>query len=177
MRLIFLIQTFFLYSLVYAQDRDTNWVKIGGANMNWGYTIPYKIELYTPKGIHNIEDIKQGLQTFRFALTWQAPQTSEKQVQLHFKELITEHFNSLEDMQLNAPQTKTFTEKLGSTNRFDKWYFVYRPDAGTKLIIDDITIHHFIGSDINRALRDAWFTRGPVTTSKLFKRLLNKRSH
>ena len=160
---------------VFAQDR--NWVKLGETKMSWGYTIPYKLELHAPKGIHVMNDIKNGLQPFRFVVVWQQPQATQEQTQTHFKELLTEQFKQPEDLYFNQGLIERFTRKLPSAKRFDHWYFVFDPDAGTKLVIKDQEIHRMIGAEINRALRNAWLQKGPVETSKLFKRLLKKRAN
>jgi len=160
---------------LYAQDKT--WVKLGETNISWGYTIPYKLELHTPKGIHDMDDIKNGLQVFRFDVIWQPPTTSEKQTRTHFKELLTEQFTQPEDLYFNQSLIERFTRKLPSAKRFDRWQFIYDPDAGTRLIIQDKVIHRMIGAEINRALRNAWLQKGPVETSKLFKRLLKKRAN
>ncbi|WP_395375096.1 chalcone isomerase family protein [Marinicella sp. W31] len=173
MRLIVLLLLLPLSLL--AQERQ--WVKIGETTMSWGYSIPYKLELHTPKGIHNIDDIKNGLQSFRFVVIWQPPETSKKQTQAHFKNLLSEQFKQPEDLYFNQSLIERFIRKLPSANRFDRWQFIYEPDAGTKLVINDQEMHRMIGAEINRALRNAWLKKGPVETSKLFKRLLKKRAN
>ena len=157
--------------------QEDNWVKIGETTINWGYTIPYRLQLHTPKGIHDMDDIKNGLQSFRFDVIWQPPTTSQEQSRKHFKELLTEQFNKPEDLFFNQSLIERFTKKLPSAKRFDRWQFIYDPDAGTRLVIDDQEIHRLIGAEINRALRNAWLKKGPVETSKLFKRLLKKRAN
>lgn len=154
---------------VYAVEQ---WVKLGEAEISWGYKTPYRINLRAPKGVHDIEDIRNGLQTVQFDVEWLAPSTSQEQVAAHFKDLIETQLKTPESIQFNQTIINRLIKKLPKANRFDRWQFNFSPDAGTVLIIDGEKTHTLIGSEINRALYQAWLFRNPVTTSKLLTRLL-----
>ncbi len=151
------------------------WVKLGEATINWGYKTPYRINLLAPKGIHNLEDIRNGMQVVQFDIEWLAPSTSKEQVQTHFKELIEQQLDTPESVKFNQTIINRFLNKLPEAKRFDRWQFYYSPDAGTHVVIGGQKIHTLIGSEINRALHHAWLLRNPVTTSKLLTRLLKIR--
>lgn len=148
------------------------WVKIGEAEISWGYKTPYRINLLTPKGIHDIDDVRNAMQTMQFDLEWLAPNTTKEQVELHFKELLESQFNTPDAIKFNQITINRFITKLPEANRFDRWQFYFSPDSGTKIYIDGKKIHTIIGAEINRAMHHAWLHRDPVTTSKLLTRLL-----
>lgn len=151
---------------------NDQWVKLGEAEVSWGYKTPYRINLMSPKGVHDLEDIRNGMQDIQFDIEWLAPNTSKQQVEAHFKELIESQLNTPESIQFNQTTIDRLIKKLPEADRFDRWQFYFSPDAGTKLVIENKTIHTLIGSEINRALYQAWLFKTPVTTSKLLTRLL-----
>jgi hypothetical protein len=148
------------------------WVKLGEAEISWGYKTPYRINLMAPKGVHDLEDIRKGMQMIQFDLEWLAPVTSGEQVQLHFRELIESQFKTPESIKFNQLAIDRLIKKLPEANRFDRWQFYFSPDSGTQVHIENKKIHTLIGSEINRALYTAWLNRNPVTTSRLLTRLL-----
>ena len=148
------------------------WVKLGEAEISWGYKTPYRINLMSPKGVHDIEDIRNGMQLIQFDIEWLAPSTTKQQVERHFKELIESQLSTPESIQFNQLTINRLIKKLPEAQRFDRWQFYYSPDAGTQVIINNIKTHTLIGSEINRAMYHAWLFRDPVTTSKLLTRLL-----
>jgi len=150
----------------------TEWVKLGEAEVSWGYKTPYRINMMAPKGIHDLEDIRNGVQLIQFELEWLAPLTPQDQVRDHFKTLIESQLDSPESIQFSQTLINRMLNKLPEANRFDRWQFVYSPDSGTHIYIDQQQVHILIGSEINRALYNAWLYRDPVTTSKLLTRLL-----
>jgi len=148
------------------------WVKLGEAEITWGYQAPYRINLMSPKGVHNIDDIRNAMQDIQFDLEWLAPATTKQQVEAHFKKLIESQLTTPESINFNQTTINRLVKKLPEANRFDRWQFYFSPDAGTHVVIADKKIHTIIGSEINRALYNAWLFRDPVTTSKLLTRLL-----
>lgn len=150
----------------------TQWVKLGEAEITWGYKTPYRINLMAPKGIHDSKDIRNGVQVVQFDLEWLAPSTTKEDIELHFKELIEGQIDTPESIKFNQTIINRLIKKLPEANRFDRWQFIYSPDAGTQVIIDGQSIHTVIGSEVNRALHHAWLYRDPVTTSRLLTRLL-----
>lgn len=148
------------------------WVKIGEAEISWGYKTPYRINLLTPKGIHDTEDIRNAMQPMQFDLEWLAPNTTKEQVSKHFKELLESQFDTPESIKFNQIIINRFITKLPEANRFDRWQLFFSPDSGTQVYIDGKKQHTIIGSEVNRALHHAWLFRDPVTTSKLLTRLL-----
>lgn len=156
-----------------AQNADNNqWVKLGEAEITWGYKTPYRINLKTPKSIHVLDDIKNGVQVVQFDLEWLAPVTTKEQVNQHFKELIESQLGDPESIKFNQTIINRLLKKLPEANRYDRWQFTYSPDAGTQVTIDGEKVHRIIGSEVNRALHHAWLLKDPVTTSKLLTRLL-----
>jgi len=148
------------------------WVKLGEAEISWGYKTPYRINLMSPKGVHDIDDIRNGMQIIQFDIEWLAPTTSKAQVETHFKELIESQLSDPESIQFNQTTINRLVKKLPKANRFDRWQFNFSPDAGTHVFINNKKVHTLIGSEINRALYRGWLFRDPVTTSKLLTRLL-----
>ncbi len=148
------------------------WVKVGEAEITWGYKTPYRINLMAPKGVHDINDIRNGVQVIQFDLEWLAPTTSKEQVDLHFRELLENQIKDPEAIKFNQVIINRLIKKLPETNRFDRWQFYFSPDSGTQVYIDGNKVHTIIGSEVNRALHHAWLFRDPVTTSKLLTRLL-----
>lgn len=156
-----------------AQNNSVNqWVKLGEAEIVWGYKTPYRINLMAPKGIHDVDDIKNGVQLIQFDIEWLAPVMSDEQVDQHFKELIEAQLDGPESIKFNQTIINRLLKKLPEANRYDRWLFNYSPDAGTEIIIDGEKVHRLIGSEINRAIHHAWLLKDPVTTSKLLTRLL-----
>jgi len=148
------------------------WVKLGEAEISWGYKTPYRINMMAPKGVHDLEDIRNGVQNIQFDLEWLAPNTSKQQIEAHFKKLIETQLTTPESIQFNQTTIDRLINKLPEANRFDRWQFYYSPDSGTQIHIENQKIHTLIGSEINRAMYNAWLFRNPVTTSKLLTRLL-----
>ncbi|WP_162846750.1 chalcone isomerase family protein [Marinicella litoralis] len=148
------------------------WVKLGEAEISWGYKTPYRINLMAPKGVHNIDDIRNGMQDIQFDLEWLAPVTTKEQVDDHFKQLINDKLDGPESIKFNQTILNRLVKKLPEANRYDRWQFIFSPDSGTEIYIDGTKVHTMIGSEINRALHQAWLFRDPVTTSKLLTRLL-----
>lgn len=172
MKRIFFILLLLTTSVVAQNNSVNQWVKLGEAEITWGYKTPYRINLMAPKGIHDLEDIKNGVQVVQFDIEWLAPVTSKDQVSQHFKELIEAQLDGPESIKFNQTTINRLLKKLPEANRYDRWQFNYSPDAGTKVMIEGEKIHLLIGSEINRALHRAWLFRDPVTTSKLLTRLL-----
>jgi len=168
MSILFMI-TLLISSQTSEQDQ---WVKLGEAEISWGYKTPYRINLMAPKGVHNIEDIRNGMQIIQFDLEWLAPHTSKEQVADHFRQLINEQLDGPESIKFNKTILNKLVKKLPEANRYDRWQFIYSPDSGTEINIAGVKVHMMIGSEINRALHHAWMYRDPVTTSKLLTRLL-----
>ncbi len=159
--------------LLSTQVNDSvQWVKLGEAEISWGYKTPYRINLMTPKGVHNINDIRNGMQVIQFDIEWLAPTTSKEQVGNHFKQLIEEKLDGPESVKFNKTIINRMIKKLPEANRYDRWQFIFSPDSGTDIYIAGTKVHVLIGSEINRALHHAWMLRDPVTTSKLLTRLL-----
>ncbi len=155
------------------QFADANqWVKLGEAEISWGYRTPYRINLMAPKGVHDLDDIRNGMQVVQFDIEWLAPVIAKDQVEKHFKELIEEQLDDPESIKFNQTIINRLTKKLPEANRFDRWQFTFSPDTGTQVTIAGEQVHTLIGSEINRALHHAWLLRDPVTTSKLLTRLL-----
>lgn len=154
-----------------AQADDSQWVVLGSSNISWGYITPYELQLQSPVGNHNIEDIRTGMQTVRFRLKWLSPTTTQEDVAAHFKHLIETHLSDSEAIKFNQPTINKLLAKLPSTQRNDVWYFVFSPDIGTKLIIENQLHYKLIGAEVNRALYQAWLNNHPVTTAQLLKRL------
>lgn len=150
----------------------TQWVKLGEAEISWGYKTPYRINLMAPKGIHDLQDIRSGTQLVQFEIEWLAPSTSQTEIQQHFKTMIEDQLKDPESIKFNQTIINRFLNKLPQADRFDRWQLTYSPDAGTQVQIDGEKVHTLIGSEINRALHHAWMYRDPVTTSKLLTRLL-----
>jgi hypothetical protein len=161
-----------LLSLLTQVNASNQWVKLGEAEIQWGYKTPYRINLMVPKGVHDLDDIRNGVQVIQFDLEWLAPHTSQEQVTQHFKELIEGQLKEPESIKFNQTGVNRLLKKLPEANRYDRWQFIYSPDAGTEVIIEGDKVHRLIGSEINRALHRAWLFRDPVTTSKLLTRLL-----
>ena len=155
-------------SLCFSQE----WVKIGEAEITWGYKTPYRINLLAPRGVHDLNDIRNGMQVIQFDIEWLAPTFSKDDVEKHFKELIENELDDPESIKFNQTIINRLIKKLPEASRFDRWQFTFSPDAGTQVVIDEQLIHTMIGSEINRALHHAWLYRDPVTTSKLLTRLL-----
>jgi hypothetical protein len=152
--------------------QDTQWVKLGASEVDWGYKTPYRLTLLTPKGVHDADDIRNGVQAMQFELEWLVPVTSEDQVHDHFRELIEGSLADKESIKFNQVIINRLIEKLPEARRADRWHFYFSPDSGTTLVINDQNLHTIIGSEVNRALHHAWLLKDPVTTARLLNRLL-----
>ncbi len=163
-----LLALFFSFDL-FAQD---HWVKLGQMDVSQGYKTLYRLKLETPKGVHNADDIKRGMQVMRFHLTWLPPEVDAQEVKDHFKALITAEFDDPEDLKFNQIIIDKLIKKLPETKRHDVWFFEYSPDAGTAVFVQNKKVHNIIGAETNAALHKAWLLSSPVATAKLMKRLL-----
>lgn len=161
---------FLLVSLTTLAD-DNQWVTLGQANIDWGYITPYQLELQAPMGQHDLKDIRSGVQPVRFQLTWLSPNTSQEDVQSHFKSLIEDQLPTAESKKFNQAAIQKLLAKLPATQRHDLWHVVFSPDQGTLFVLEQQVIHTLIGAEVNRALYRAWLYQHPVTTAKLLKRL------
>lgn len=166
---IILLLTWLINGLTFS---DTQWVKLGETELDWGYKTPYRITLLTPKGVHDADDIRDGVQVMQFEIEWLVPQTSEDQVHQHFRELIEGGLNDPESIKFNQLIINRLISKLPAAERADTWHFYFSPDSGTSLVINGQDLHTVIGSEVNRALHQAWLLKDPVTTAKLLNRLL-----
>ena len=151
---------------------DTQWVKLGDTELDWGYKTPYRITLLAPKGIHDADDLRNGVQMMQFEIEWLVPKTSQEQVHQHFRELLEGSLGDSESIKFNQVIINRLIKKLPAAQRADTWHFYYSPDSGTSLVIGDQDLHTIIGSEVNRALHHAWLLKDPVTTAKLLNRLL-----
>lgn len=151
-----------------------NWVVLGQMDYTWGYKTPYRIVVYAPYGVHQLDDIKNGLQVLKFELKWLSPVTTVDEVKEHFGQIIKTQFPDQESAQINSEIINKFTRKLPATKRLDIWSFIYSPDRGTDVFIGNNKIYSIIGSEVNRALYTAWLLPNPVTTAKLLNRLLKQ---
>jgi|SRR5690554_2020753 len=167
----FILVSVYLLLFNSAQADDSQWVVLGSSKINWGYITPYELQLQSPVGLHNIKDIRAGMQTVRFRLKWLSPATSQEDVSAHFKHLIETHLSDPEAIKFNQITINKLLTKLPPTQRNDVWYFVFSPDLGTELIIADQLHYKLIGAEVNRALYHAWLNDNPVTTALLLKRL------
>ena len=161
----------FLTNLVYAQDK-TRWVEIGEGTYEYGFIYPYKIKLSVPFGVRNIADIKDGLVPMKFNLTWLQIEYSQEKVQKLFLSQFEKGYSDKESFMLSKNIINYFLNKLPLIKKHNEWVFVYYPDEGTKLLINDRKIHHLVGAELNRALVRSWLHKSPVLTANLFNRLL-----
>ncbi|HFC29664.1 MAG TPA: hypothetical protein ENJ44_01335, partial [Oceanospirillales bacterium] len=77
-----------------------------------------------------------------------------------------------ESFKLSKNLIHLFLRKLPAVTKHDKWNFIYFPDLGTKLMINNKKVYHLVGSELNRALLDSWVNKNPILTNTLFRRLL-----
>ncbi len=168
MSILFLLSLLFSGQVSYSSQ----WVKLGEAEISWGYKTPYRINLMAPKGVHDSEDIRNGVQIVQFDIEWLAPTTTKEQVESHFKELINAQLADPESIKFNNTIINRMVKKLPEASRYDRWQFIFSPDSGTEIFVAGKKVHTVIGSEVNRALHHAWIFRDPVTTSKLLTRLL-----
>lgn len=168
----FIALTILLYSFnVYSAD-SIRWVEIGDGTYEHGFLFPYKISLSVPYGAKNIEEIKQGLFPVKITLKWLPDNLKNKDVRRFFYRQFEEHFTDKESFRLSQTVIGFFLDKLPTPRKHDEWVFVYFPDEGMKLFIDEEKIYHLVGAELNRALLDSWLNKDPVLTSNLFNRLL-----
>lgn len=151
---------------------EIRWVDIGEDTYNHGFIYPYKVKLSVPYGERNIEDIKEGLIAMKFSINWLPTKFSKTNVRTLFSSQLENFYSNEENHRLSKNLIGYFLKKLPSTKRHDTWEYIYLPDEGTRLFIDNEIIHHLVGADINRALLQSWLNKSPVLTSALFKRLL-----
>ena len=153
-------------------EAKTQWVKIGEGTYNQGFIYPYKLSLYVPYGVRNIHDIKQMQYEMKFKLDWLLMEASDQQVIKIFRQQLKENFSSTENFKLYTHVIESFLNSLSSIKKHNQWAFIYSPDVGTRLYINEKEVHHLVGSDINKALMNSWLKKDPVLTSNLFTRLL-----
>lgn len=158
---------------VFANPNDrTHWVNIGEGTFHQGFIFPYKIKLYIPYGVRNIDDIKEGVIPMKFDLDWLLVEPPIKDVKQIFSNQIRDNYSNPESYRLGKNIIGLFLKHLPSVKKHDHWVFEYYPDEGTKLYINNEIIHHLIGAELNRALIQSWLNKSPVLTSNLFTRLL-----
>jgi hypothetical protein len=168
-----LIFALMIASSVFANPNDkTHWVKIGGGTYDYGFLFPYKIKFHVPYGVRNIGDIKEGVIPMKFDLEWLPLNFKKEKIEKLFNTQLENFYSNPESFKLSHNIIHQFLNKLPSVIKHDKWVFIYYPDEGTQLFIDDKKIHHLVGSELNRALYESWLKKNPVLTANLFKRLL-----
>jgi hypothetical protein len=170
-KLIFIV--LMIASSVFANTNDkTHWVKIGEGTYDYGFIFPYKIKFHVPYGERNIGDIKKGVIPMKFDLEWLPLNYKKSKVEKLFNTQLKGFYSDQESFKLSHNIIQQFLNKLPAIVKHDKWVFTYYPDVGTQLFIEDIKIHHLVGSELNRALYESWLNKNPVLTANLFKRLL-----
>ena len=150
----------------------THWVNIGEGTYAQGFLFPYRVKLFVPYGVRDINDIKEGVIPLKFELDWLLIKSSQKEVKKIFTNQIREYYSTLESYKLSKNIINLFLTKLPVVNKHDLWVFEYYPDEGTKLYINNKLIHQLIGAEFNRALIQSWLNKSPVLTSNLFTRLI-----
>ena len=156
---------------VQAQDK-TKWMEIGEATYEYGYVFPYKVKLFVPFGKRDIEEMRQGLIPLKFELDWLLLKLPKEKVAQLFNDQLEQSYANKESFKLSKNLIHLFLRKLPAVTKHDRWDFIYFPDLGTKLMIDDKKVYHLVGSEINRALIDSWINKNPILTNTLFRRLL-----
>jgi len=166
-----IVTLFFLTNMAVAQDR-TRWVEIGEGTYEYGFIYPYKIKLSVPFGVRNIADIKEGLSPMKFSLIWLPIMYSQENVKKLFLSQFEKGYSNKESFMLAKNIINFFLKKLPATEKHNEWVFIYYPDEGSKLFINDKKIHHLVGAEFNRALVHSWLDKSPVLTANLLNRLL-----
>ncbi len=161
-----------LFSLPLWAQQKSEWVTLGQSDFSEGYKTLYRLYLEVPKGVHDADDIKKGMQVMQFRIQWLPPKTDQQTAQSHFKSLLEAQFENPEDLKFNQTILNRLYKKLPEAKRHDEWVFKYSPEAGTQLFIKGKKIHSMIGSEANSALHHAWLLQSPVVTAKLMNRLL-----
>lgn len=151
---------------------QTRWVNIGNGIFEHGFLYPYKINFFVPYGVRDIEEIKQGLFPMKFELLWLPNDSTHDEVEKIFSKQLEENFNNPENYRLSKNLINLFLKKLPQTKRHDQWVFIYFPDEGTRLYIEEEKIHHIAGAELNRVLIQSWLNKTPVLTANLLNRLL-----
>jgi hypothetical protein len=159
-------------ALAIPSHKNVQWVNIGEGTYDQGFLFPYKVKLFVPFGIRDIQDIKNGVIPMKFELDWLLMTAAKEQVMKIFSNQIKEHYDNPEDYRLAKNIINQFLDKLPAVNKHDIWVFEFYPDTGTLLYIKDKKIHHLVGAEFNRALQQSWLDKNPVLTSNLFTRLL-----
>lgn len=162
----------FFYSLTAVSENSVRWVEIGEGTYELGFLYPYKIMLSVPYGVKNINEIKQGLTPVKVVLKWLPNNLKKEDVDKFFSSQLEDNFKDKENYRLSKTVIGFFLKKLPVPKKHDEWTFIYFPDEGMKLMIDDKKVHHLVGAELNRALLDSWLNKNPVLTSNLFNRLL-----
>ena len=160
-----------LNSTVKAQN-VTRWIEIGEATYEYGYVFPYKVKLFVPFGARNIEDMKDGLTPLKFEINWLLLKLPQNKVSQLFNDQLEQSYTNKESFKLSKNMINLFLGKMPSVTKHDIWQFIYYPDLGTRLMIDDKKAYHLVGSEINRALVDSWINKNPILSNSLFHRLL-----
>jgi hypothetical protein len=168
---VFILTLIFVGAFASAQAK-THWVRIGEGTYNQGFTFPYKISLFVPYGVRNIHDIKQMQYEIKINLDWLLIESSQKQIKQLFQTQLKEKFSSEENFKLYTRMIDLFLDSLPAVKKHNQWEFIFSPDVGTKLYIDNQLVYHLVGSDLNKALINSWLNKDPVLTSNLFTRLL-----
>ncbi len=150
----------------------THWVNIGEGTYDQGFLFPYRVKLFVPYGVRDINDIKEGVIPLKFELDWLLIKSSKKEVKKIFTNQIREYYSNPESYKLSKNLINLFLTKLPTVNKHDLWVFEYYPDEGTKLYFNNKQIYHVVGAEFNRALIQSWLNKSPVLTSNLFTRLI-----
>lgn len=171
MKKIYTIVILIISTCVFANNR-THWVEIGEGTYDYGFKFPYKIKLFVPYGVRNIPEIKKGLLPMKIELNWLLFDSSQKSVQKLFANQLKDNYLDKESHKLSQTIISFFLNKLPKIKKHDSWTFIYYPDVGTKLYIDEKMIHHLVGAELNRALVQSWLGKNPALTANLFSRLI-----
>jgi len=173
MKTILAILIFLMSSLGQTnQSSSIHWVNIGEGTYDQGFIFPYRVKLYVPYGVRDINDIKSGVIPMKFELDWLLVDASKAVVQKIFRNQIRENYSSPENHKLAKNIIHSFLTKLPTVKKHDFWIFEYYPDEGAKLYINNQQIHHLVGAELNRSLIQSWLNKSPVLTSNLFSRLI-----
>ena len=128
----------FLLSLTLApqaiQAQNQEWLTLGQNDFSEGYKTLYRLNLQVPKGIHDVYDIKKGMQVMRFKLTWFPPTTNQEDIHSHFKNLLEAEFETAEDLKFNQTILTRFYKKLPEAKRHDEWFFELLKISKSKVV-------------------------------------------
>lgn len=169
---IFILFVMLVFANIAQAQKQIQWIEIGEGTYDHGFIFPYKLKLFIPIGVRDINDLKEGLQPMRFRLQWLPIKLSQTKVKEIFDSQLKKNFNSDESYKISTNSIAVFLSKLPKIKKHDIWTFDYFPDQGTKLIIKEQKIYQLVGAEINRALIQSWINKNPMLTSNLFNRLL-----